>query len=45
MLSDAFGQHQDRTPMQGYEATREAAMAVEAGARGVPPCPRRGPRS
>jgi hypothetical protein len=23
----AFGQHEDRTPTHGYEATREAAMA------------------
>jgi hypothetical protein len=27
MLSDAFGQHQDRTPTHGYEPTRVAAMA------------------
>jgi hypothetical protein len=30
MLSDAFGQHEDRTPTQGYEPTREAAMAAFA---------------
>jgi len=24
----AFGQHEDRTPTHGYEATREAAMAA-----------------
>jgi hypothetical protein len=30
MLSDAFGQHQDRTPTHGYAATREAAMAAFA---------------
>jgi hypothetical protein len=26
----AFGYHQDRTPTQGHQATREAAMAVFA---------------
>jgi hypothetical protein len=26
----AFGQHEDRTPTHGYEATREAAMAAFA---------------
>jgi hypothetical protein len=26
----AFGQHQDRSPTHGYEATREAAMAAFA---------------
>jgi len=26
----AFGQHEDRTPSHGYEATREAAMAAFA---------------
>ena len=26
----AFGQHEDRTPMHGYEPTREAAMAAFA---------------
>jgi hypothetical protein len=26
----AFGQHEDRTPMHGYSATREAAMAAFA---------------
>ena len=30
MLSDAFGQHRDRTPTHGYEPTREAAMAAFA---------------
>jgi hypothetical protein len=25
-----FGQHEDRTPTHGYEATREAAMAAFA---------------
>jgi len=36
MLSDAFGQHQDRTPTHGYEATREAAMAAFAKKLGAP---------
>jgi hypothetical protein len=36
----AFGHHEDRTPTHGYEPTREAAMAVEAGARrAAPPAP------
>jgi hypothetical protein len=26
----AYGQHEDRTPTHGYEATREAAMAAFA---------------
>jgi hypothetical protein len=26
----AFGHHEDRTPMHGYEPTREAAMAAFA---------------
>jgi len=26
----AFGQHEDRTPMHGYEPTREAAMVAFA---------------
>jgi hypothetical protein len=26
----AFGQHEDRMPMHGYEPTREAAMAAFA---------------
>ena len=26
----AYGQHEDRTPTRGYEATREAAMAAFA---------------
>jgi hypothetical protein len=39
----AFGHHEDRTPTHGYEPTRAAAMAVEAG--GPLPRPRRGPRS
>jgi hypothetical protein len=26
----AYGQHEDRTPMHGYEMTREAAMAAFA---------------
>jgi hypothetical protein len=30
MLSDAFGQHQDRMPTHSYESTREAAMAAIA---------------
>ena len=30
MWTLAFGQHEDRTPMHGYEATREAAMAAFA---------------
>jgi hypothetical protein len=30
MWTLAFGHHQDRTPTNGYEATREAAMAVFA---------------
>jgi hypothetical protein len=30
MWTLAFGQHQDRTPSHGYEATREAAMATFA---------------
>src|SRR5438046_6973717 len=29
----AFGHHEERTPMRGYEPTREGAMTVEAGAR------------
>jgi hypothetical protein len=28
MWTLAFGQHEDRTPTHGYEATREAAMAA-----------------
>jgi hypothetical protein len=28
MLILAFGHHEDRTPTQGYEPTREAAMAA-----------------
>ena len=27
---DEYGQHEDRTPTHGYEATREAAMAAFA---------------
>ena len=30
MWTLAFGQHEDRTPTPGYEATREAAMAAFA---------------
>jgi len=30
MWTLAFGQHEDRTPMHGYAATREAAMAAFA---------------
>jgi hypothetical protein len=30
MWTLAFGHHEDRTPMRGYEATREAAMAAFA---------------
>jgi hypothetical protein len=30
MWTLAFGQHEDRTPTQGYEPTREAAMAAFA---------------
>lgn len=30
MWTLAFGQHEDRTPTHGYEATREAAMAAFA---------------
>jgi hypothetical protein len=30
MLILAFGHHEDRTPTQGYEPTREAAMAAFA---------------
>jgi hypothetical protein len=30
MWTLAFGQHEDRTPTRGYEATREAAMAAFA---------------
>jgi hypothetical protein len=30
MWTLAFGYHEDRTPTQGYEATREAAMAAFA---------------
>jgi hypothetical protein len=30
MLSDAFGQHEGRTPTHGYAATREAEMAAFA---------------
>jgi hypothetical protein len=26
----AYGQHEDRSPIYGYEATREAAMAAFA---------------
>jgi hypothetical protein len=26
----AYGQHEDRTPIYGYETTREAAMAAFA---------------
>jgi hypothetical protein len=29
----AYGQHEDRTPMHGYEATREQAMAAFANRR------------
>ena len=29
----AYGQHEDRTPTHGYEATREAAMAAFAKSR------------
>jgi hypothetical protein len=28
MWTLAFGHHEDRTPMHGYAATREAAMAA-----------------
>jgi hypothetical protein len=28
MWTLAFGQHEDRTPTHGYEATHEAAMAA-----------------
>jgi hypothetical protein len=30
MWTFAYGQHEDRTPTHGYEATREAAMAAFA---------------
>jgi hypothetical protein len=30
MWTLAFGQHEDRTPTHGYEASREAAMAAFA---------------
>jgi hypothetical protein len=30
MWTLAYGQHKDRTPTHGYEATREAAMAAFA---------------
>ena len=30
LWSLAYGQHEDRTPTHGYEATREAAMAAFA---------------
>jgi hypothetical protein len=30
MWTLAFGHHEDRTPTQGYEPTREAAMAAFA---------------
>jgi hypothetical protein len=30
MWTLAFGHHEDRTPMRGYEATHEAAMAAFA---------------
>jgi hypothetical protein len=30
MWTLAFGQHEDRSPAHGYEATREAAMAAFA---------------
>jgi hypothetical protein len=30
----AFGQHEDRTTMHGYEPTREAAMAAFAAQEG-----------
>ena len=32
----AYGQHEDRSPMHGYEATREAAMAARDQARRLP---------
>jgi hypothetical protein len=40
MWTLAFGHHEDRMPTHGYVATREAAMAVEAGARRTGPLPR-----
>jgi len=30
MWTPAFGRHKDRTPIYGYEPTREAAMAAFA---------------
>jgi hypothetical protein len=35
MWTLAFGHHEDRTPMRGYEATREAACVREELAAGV----------
>ena len=33
LRTHAFGQHEDRTPIYGYEPTREAAMAAFAKSR------------